>query len=114
MRGFSWCSMGASSMIHAEGGFRPMLFDLQTDLDEFHDFAKPDAHSAEINRLYGHLGEWGRRMSQRVTRSDHQIKASHGRSLRRGNLPFLKGETEVPDEMTAAYRGAIEQDCTAD
>lgn len=105
---------GRFKLMHAEGGFRPMLFDLQTDPDEFQDLAKTDSHSAEIDRLYGYLAQWGRRMSQRVTRSDAQIKASRGASLRRGILPFLKDGNEVPEEMTAAYRGKIGQDYTGD
>ena len=45
---------------------RDWLFDLQADPDEFHDLAKGDAHSAEIDRLYGCLAQWGRRLAQRV------------------------------------------------
>jgi len=59
--------------MHAEGGFRPMLFDLQTDPEEFHDLAKDDAHTAELDRLYRYLAEWGRRMSQRVTKSPEEL-----------------------------------------
>ncbi len=58
---------GRFKLMHAEGGFRPMLFDLATDPEEFHDLAKGDAHQSDIERLYGHLADWGRRMSQRVT-----------------------------------------------
>jgi len=35
---------GRFKMMHAEGGFRPMLFDLETDPDEFVDLAKDDTH----------------------------------------------------------------------
>ncbi len=96
---------GRYKLIHAEGGFRPMLFDLANDPDEFRDLCKSGGSEAEINRLYGYLAEWGRRLSQRVTRSDDDIKAMRGRSMRRGILPFLKDGTEVPDELTMAYRG---------
>ena len=65
-----------------------MLFDLKTDPDEFIDLAKSDGHQEEIERLYGMLAQWGRRMSQRVTKSDEDIKAMRGLSLRRGILPF--------------------------
>ena len=100
---------GRYKMMHAEGGFRPMLFDLETDPDEFHDLAKGDAHEAEIARLYDHLASWGRRMSQRVTRSDEDIIGLRGRSLRRGVLPFLYDGSEVPEELTVAYRGKARQ-----
>jgi hypothetical protein len=51
------------------------------------------------------LAAWGRRCSQRVTKSDADIRAMHGQSLRRGILPFLVDGSEVPEELTRAYRG---------
>ena len=96
---------GRFKLMHAEGGFRPMLFDLATDPEEFHDLAKGDAHQSDIERLYGHLADWGRRMSQRVTTSDDDIKAMCGTSARLGVLPFLVDGSEVPDELTEKYRG---------
>ncbi len=96
---------GRYKLMHAEGGFRPILFDLATDPEEFHDLAKTDTHQAEIDRLYGCLAQWGRRMSQRVTRSEDDIKAMRGRSMRRGILPFLYDGSEVPDDLTSKYRG---------
>ena len=100
---------GRYKMMHAEGGFRPMLFDLAEDPDEFHDLGKGDTHSAEINRLYGMLAKWGRRMSQRVTKSEDDIKAMRGKSIRKGILPFLFDGSEVDDELTAKYRGPARQ-----
>jgi len=105
---------GRYKLMHAEGGFRPMLFDLQTDPDEFHDLAKADTHGDVIARLYDHLAQWGRRMSQRVTRSDAQIEAMRGRSATRGILPFLKDGTEVPAPWTQAYVGRMAHDYVAD
>ncbi len=96
---------GRFKLMHAEGGFRPMLFDLQEDPEEFHDLAKGNAHQGEIDRLYGYLAQWGRRMSQRVTKSEDDIKASRGRSARKGILPFLVDGSEVPDALTENYRG---------
>ena len=98
---------GRFKLMHAEGGFRPMLFDLQSDQEEFNDLAKQHDHEDEIARLYEFLGRWGRRMSQRVTRSDADIEAMRGRSARRGVLPFLKDGSEVPEELTRAYRGPV-------
>jgi arylsulfatase A-like enzyme len=101
---------GRYKLIHAEGGFRPILFDLKTDPNEFIDLAKTEDHGAEIDRLYGYLGAWARRMSQRVTVSDDQIKAARGRSLRRGILPFLADGSEVPQELFERYTGPLRQD----
>ena len=86
-----------------------MLFDLETDPDEFIDLAKGTDHQAEIDRLYGYLAEWGRRMSQRVTKSDADIEAMRGRSMRRGILPFLADGTEVPEELLEHYTGTVPQ-----
>ncbi len=100
---------GRYKLMHAEGGFRPMLFDLQNDPEEFHDLAKRTDHAAEIDRMYGFLAQWGRRMSQRVTRSEADIRAMRGASARRGILPFLYDGSEVPEELTALYRGRTKQ-----
>ena len=96
---------GRYKLMHAEGGFRPMLFDLLEDPCEFHDLAKGATHDQEIDRLYGYLAQWGRRLSQRVTRSEDDINAMRGKSIRRGILPFMLDGTEVPDELTIKYRG---------
>ncbi len=101
---------GRHKLIHAEGGFRPMLFDLADDPDEFDDLAKTGDHAAEIDRLYDCLARWSRRLAQRVTRSDAEIEAMRGQSARRGILPFLKDGSEVPAELTQAYRGPVAQD----
>ncbi len=100
---------GRYKMIHAEGGFRSMLFDLEADPEEFQDLGKGTSHQAEIDRLYGCLSEWGLRMSQRVTRSEADIKAMRGASARRGILPFLADGSEVPLELTEKYRGPVRQ-----
>ena len=103
---------GRYKMMHAEGGFRPMLFDLQEDPQEFHDLGKGDAHAEVIDRLYGNLAQWGRRLAQRVTKSEEDLKAMRGRSLRRGILPFLADGTEVDEELLVAYRGPVDQKFT--
>ena len=100
---------GRFKLIHAEGGFRPMLFDLETDPEEFHDLGTSPDHAGEVARLYRHLTQWGLRLSQRVTRSDADLDAMRGASARRGVLPFLKDGTEVPEELTRKYRGPVEQ-----
>ena len=105
---------GRYKLMHAEGGFRPMLFDLQTDSEELYDLAKEGTHQAEIDRLYQMLADWALRCAQRVTKSDDDIRAMRGKSLRKGILPFMVDGTEVPEELTAAYRGRAEKDYTSD
>lgn len=105
---------GRYKLMHAEGGMRPMLFDLQQDPEEFYDLAKGSNHNKIIDQLYLHLRNWGLRMSQRVTKSESEIIAMRGLSLRRGILPFMVDGSEVPEELTVKYRGSIRQDHTKD
>ncbi|MDW4499690.1 sulfatase-like hydrolase/transferase [Sulfitobacter sp. D35] len=100
---------GRYKLVHAEGGFRPMLFDLDRDPREFEDLAKAGGHDAVIDRLYDRLNAWARRQSQRVTVSDAQIQGNRGASTRRGILPFLVDGSEVPNELTQRYRGKVRQ-----
>ncbi|MDB9809895.1 sulfatase-like hydrolase/transferase [Planktomarina temperata] len=100
---------GRYKVMHAEGGFRPMLFDLRNDPEEFHDLAKGIDHQDQIDQLYKYLGEWGLRMSQRVTKSEDDIRAMRGRSMRRGILPFLADGTEVDEELLEKYNGPVKQ-----
>lgn len=100
--------------MHAEGGFRPMLFDLKQDPQELIDLAKSDSHGEVINKLYEQLAAWVRRASQRVTKSEQDIKDMRGRSLRRGIVPFLADGTEVDSEPTQFYRGPVTQIFTDD
>jgi arylsulfatase A-like enzyme len=96
---------GRYKLMHAEGGLRPMLFDLQSDPDEFNDLAKLPGHEEILDALYDKLATWGRRLAQRVTRSEDDIKNMRGRSLRRGVLPFMIDGSEVDEELTIFYRG---------
>ena len=96
---------GRYKLMHAEGGLRPMLFDLQSDPDEFNDLAKQPGHEEILDALYDKLATWGRRLAQRVTRSEDDIKNMRGRSLRRGVLPFMIDGSEVDEELTMFYRG---------
>lgn len=100
---------GRWKLIHFEGGFRPMLFDLASDPFEFSDLGAQEEFGPQIDRLYGALSQWGRRLSQRVTMSNEDIVASRGRSVRRGILPFLVDGTEVPEVLTRKYRGPARQ-----
>ena len=101
---------GRYKLMHcAASNLRSMLFDLQTDPDELIDLAKDQSHEAEIARLTEYLHAWGLRMSQRVTKSDVDIKAMRGASLRKGILPFLKDGSEVEAELIEKYKGPARQ-----
>jgi arylsulfatase A-like enzyme len=90
--------------VHAPG-FRPMLYDLDSDPDEFRDLGADPAHESERQRLAGALAEWGLRLSQRTTRSETQMKAARGKSQRRGILIGVWDESDVPDELWSSYLG---------
>ena len=100
--------------MHAEGGIRPMLFDLSNDPDELYDLGGDPEYAAVIDRMYTHLGQWARRMSQRTTLSDADIVAKRGKSTRKGILMFLFDGTEVPTALTEKLRGQARQDYTAE
>ncbi|MAD94096.1 MAG: phosphonate monoester hydrolase [Rhodobacteraceae bacterium] len=105
---------GRYKLMHSADGFRPMLFDLKTDPNEFYDLGESPDHQDVRDKLFAHLHEWGLRMSQRVTRSEEDIKNMGGRSMRRGILPFMYDGTEVPEELTIKYRGPVLADFTDD
>lgn len=63
---------GRWKYIFAEG-FRPMLFDLESDPDELTDLGADPAHAKELTRLERLFFGWTRRTSQRTTRSDAWI-----------------------------------------
>ncbi len=71
-------------MVHCEGGYRPLLFDLENDPDELTDLGDSDEHAEVIETLYDKLFAWTRRPSQRTTRSEAQLIEMRTSSGRRG------------------------------
>jgi arylsulfatase A-like enzyme len=63
---------GRWKYIHAEG-FRPMLFDLESDPGELKDLGDDPAFAGECARLYDALFEWARRHHCRITRTPEQV-----------------------------------------
>ena len=92
-------------LIHAPG-FRPMLYDLESDPYELCDLGADATCEGERQRLAEALGRWGLRLSQRITRSEDQIIATRGRSERRGILIGVWDERELPAELWSTYRGS--------
>ncbi|MEM1199207.1 MAG: sulfatase-like hydrolase/transferase [Pseudomonadota bacterium] len=91
--------------MHADGGLRPMLFDLEADPEEFHDLGASAEHSAVIDLMYQRLGEWARRLSQRATKSEQDILNMRGKSRRVGILLGVYDGSEVEPELLASYSG---------
>ena len=63
---------GRWKYIHAEG-FRPLLFDLETDPDEVIDLGTEPAHEEVRARLHEALFAWARRHHSRITRTPEHI-----------------------------------------
>ncbi|MEO0912684.1 MAG: alkaline phosphatase family protein [Pseudomonadota bacterium] len=91
--------------MHAEGGFRPMLFDLEADPEELTDLGGDPAYADTIRQMYTHLHTWARRMSQRTTISDAEITAGRGASNGKGILIGVFDEGDVTAEAMSKYTG---------
>lgn len=91
--------------MHAEGGFRPMLFDLQTDPNELNDLGESQDHRDVINKMYDRLARWARRPSQRTTISDADINNKRGKSRRKGVLLGVVDGSEVDQEVLDSISG---------
>ena len=99
---------GRWKFMHAIG-FRPMLFDMGNDPDEFFDLGASEVpeHRAVIDLMYQRLREWATRDAQRVTMSDADIAAMMGKSVRRGITLGLYDESDADPELTGEYRGKV-------
>jgi arylsulfatase A-like enzyme len=94
-------------LIHFEGGFRPMLFDLVNDPDELTDLGNDPAHQETIDALYDMLFAWARRPSQRTTISDKEIlrRRHGGGSERKGILLGTYDENDTAPDNLSRYVG---------
>ncbi len=100
--------------IHAEGGFRPMLFDLKNDPDELNDLGGNTAYSDRLDQMAQCLTQWSMRQSQRTTISDEQIIKARNRGARNGVLVGIYDEDEVPKDESAVYQGKAGRKYTPD
>ncbi len=86
---------GRWKYIHATG-FRPMLFDLVADPDEFVDLGAEPQFSPERARLREALLDWALRDHNRITMPDSRIAPYAGRQqLKSGILIGYRDEAEV-------------------
>ncbi|WP_300035232.1 sulfatase-like hydrolase/transferase [uncultured Roseobacter sp.] len=99
-------------LVHSEGGVPPMLFDLHNDPDELCDLGRDPAFAEKRDEMYALLHAWTRRMSQRVTVSDQDIKRRAESPPTTGILLGLFDGTEVNAEYSARYRGKAAKDFT--
>jgi arylsulfatase A-like enzyme len=92
-------------LIHFEGGFRPILFDLENDPDELVDLGESEQHTDVITAMYDRLFVWARRPSQRTTRSEQQLIDMRTKNRGRGVVIGVYDENDTPLELTVKYRG---------
>lgn len=90
---------GRWKYIFAEG-FRPMLFDIETDPQELTDLGDNPDYADECDRLKTLLFQWARRTSQRTTISDAQIEA-RGADLSEAKVGIVIGFATEDDLATA-------------
>jgi len=92
-------------LIHFEGGFRPMLFDLQNDPQEVIDLGVDAAHDAIRAQLLEALQLWSRRPSQRTTVATGALLAARRKPSRTGVILGAVSEADAPADLTVKYRG---------
>jgi arylsulfatase A-like enzyme len=99
----------AWKLIHAEGGFRPMLFDLQNDPDECVDLGADPDYAEVRTQMYKKLHAWSKRMSQRVTMSENDILNRRNDGSGTGVVLGLYDGSEINEKWTVKYRGPARQ-----
>ncbi|CUH44560.1 sulfatase-like hydrolase/transferase [Ruegeria atlantica] len=86
--------------IFADGGFRPLLFDLKNDPKELNDLGADPGHAEVINMFMKRLSEWARRPSQRTTVSNETLlKKRDGSAADVGIFIGVFDERELPYEV---------------
>lgn len=96
---------GRWKMVHFEGGFRPMLFDLDSDPGEVDDLGASEAHAEIRGELYDKLFAWARRPGARTTISNATLMAARGKTARKGVLIGIVEEGDLEPELVAKYVG---------
>lgn len=91
-------------LIHCEGGYPPILFDLENDPSELVDLGQSADHASQVDEMYAHLFAWARRPAQRTTRSRAQLEEMRTKSRGRGIIVGIYDENDAPLEFTVKYR----------
>lgn len=82
-------------------GHRPILFDLETDPDEFDDLGADPSYAAQIARLQGHIHAWALGQHARVTMPDSAILSKRYDEARDGILLGFWDEQELAEWRAA-------------
>jgi len=92
-------------LVHFEGGFRPMLFDLEADPQELVDLGESPDHRDVLAEMYDHLHAWFRRCDQRITKSRHALETTGPGAGRRGVAIGVYAEAEANPALVVKYVG---------
>ena len=95
---------GRWKMIRAEG-FRPMLFDLEADPDEFNDLGGDPQMAPVLDRLNARLLTWATAHHNRITRSDAAIEAYAGTEFFAGILIGFWDEADLREAEAKGHGG---------
>ena len=88
--------------IYADGGFRPLLFDLQNDPDEMVDMGRDPAQAEVVAMFLDRLSAWARRPSQRTTMPHDRLLAMRkGGAEEVGIFIGHYDERDLPPEWVA-------------
>lgn len=83
--------------VFADGGFRPLLFDLINDPDELNDLGADPAYAHVTELFMSRLSEWARRPSQRTTISNESLVSKReGSAADVGIFIGVFDESELP------------------
>ncbi|MEX0368645.1 MAG: sulfatase/phosphatase domain-containing protein, partial [Ruegeria sp.] len=86
--------------VHADGGFRPLLFDLENDPDELNDLGASPDHQDIVDMFRDRLSQWARRPSQRTTVGNQNLLDMRGRGAEQvGIFVGVYDERELPPEV---------------
>jgi len=90
--------------IHAPG-YRPMMFDLEEDPNEFSDLGADPRSAVERTRMAGALQEWALRNAQRTTADDETVMKRRAGAEQVGIHIGVWDEAELEPHYWDAYRG---------
>ncbi len=95
---------GRYKLIHAEG-FRPMLFDLQTDPNEMNDLGESADHAEITDALTNQLNAWYRQHHNKTMISDAEVIKRENGDLRRGIFLGFWDEVDMEEARRTGRTG---------
>ena len=95
---------GRYKLIYVEG-YRPMLFDLENDPNEFEDIGGDDRFAEQRDELMKLIFKWTRKHHNRITISDEQIRQQAGVEFFKGIQIGFWDDEDVQDANAKGFGG---------